>query len=295
VPALTFVATANAVAHCGAIPHFLEHERATLGISPSALRAHLEAIAEIRDDGSAWNRLTGRRLAACVPMHTFGHPVDMHALLAVCARFGVPVVEDAAESLGSEYHGRPAGGFGRLAALSFNGNKIVTTGGGGAILTDDEELGALAKHLTTTAKLPHPWAYVHDQVGWNYRMPNLNAALGCAQLERLDEFLARKRALAGRYRSAFAGMEGVSFFDEPQGCRSNFWLNALVFAPEHASERDAALAKTHAVGLLTRPAWALMTKLPMFAGCPRMETPIAEELEAGILNIPSGAGLQPAP
>jgi perosamine synthetase len=294
VPALSFVATANAVAHCGAIPHFLEHERATLGVSPAALEDHLDSIAERRADGTTWNRGTGRRLAACVPMHTFGHPVDMRPLLAVCRRFGIPVVEDAAESLGSEYHGRPAGSFGKLAALSFNGNKIVTTGGGGAILTDDGETAALAKHLTTTAKQPHKWAYVHDQVAWNYRMPNLNAALGCAQLERLDEFLARKRALAGRYRSAFAGLPGVAFFEEPAGCRSNYWLNTLVFAPEALGEREATLEKTHAAGLLTRPAWALLNRLPMYRDCPSMALPVAEELEAGILNIPSGAGLQPA-
>jgi perosamine synthetase len=226
-------------------------------------------------------------------MHTFGHPVDMAPLLAICERYGIPVVEDAAESLGSQYRGRATGSFGLVSALSFNGNKIITTGGGGAILTDDEGLGTLAKHLTTTAKTPHKWAYFHDQVGWNYRMPNLNAALGCAQLERLDGFLARKRGLAERYRSAFAGIEGVRFFTEPAGSLSNYWLNALVFDADSAGERERVLEATHAAGLLTRPAWALMTKLPMFADCPRMPMPVAEELEACILNIPSGAGLQP--
>lgn len=292
VPTLTFVATANAVAHCAAIPHFLEHESATLGICPVSLAAYLDRIATKGQDGCARNRGTGRRIAACVPMHTFGHPVDMEPLMECCDRHGIPVIEDAAESVGSFYRGRAAGSIGRLSALSFNGNKIITTGGGGAILTNDLPLADRAKHITTTAKIPHRWAYHHDEVGWNYRMPNLNAALGCAQLERLDGFLARKRALAERYRLAFAGIEGVRFVMEPEGCTSNYWLNALVFDPSLAAEREPILEATHRLGLLTRPAWDLMTKLPMFAACPKMDAPVAEALQAGILNLPSGAGLQ---
>lgn len=290
VPALTFVATANAVRHAGGTPHFVESSRETLGMCPEALAAHLEASAELRQ-GRAWNRKTGRRIAACVPMHAFGHPVDLDPLLELCARWGIPVVEDAAESLGSSYKGRHTGGFGLLAALSFNGNKIVTTGGGGAILTDDESLGALAKHLTTTAKLPHPYEFRHDQVGYNYRLPNLNAALGCAQMEALPGFLARKRALAERYAKAFAGMEGVRFVSEPGFGRSNYWLNTVVFNRDRAVERKAVIEAAHAMGWKVRPAWALMTSLPIYRDCPRMAMPVAEELEACILNLPSGSAL----
>ena len=293
IPALTFVATANAVAYLGAVPHLVESSRSTLGICPLALSDYLDRVVEVRDDGHAWNRITGRRIAACVPMHTFGHPVDMDPLMDCCAYFRIAVVEDAAESLGSSYRGKQTGSFGLVSALSFNGNKIITTGGGGAILTNDEELGKLAKHLTTTAKVPHKWTYFHDRTGYNYRMPNLNAALGCAQLERLEEFLARKRALAERYRAAFSGLRGVRLFTEPESCRSNYWLNVLLFDPAERRHREAVLAASHAVGLLTRPAWALMKRLPMYAGCPRMELPVAEELEECILNIPSGAGLSP--
>jgi perosamine synthetase len=292
IPALTFIATANAVAYCGAIPHLVEHARASLGICPESLAGYLARAVDVRADGHAWNRATGRRISACVPMHTFGHPVDLDPLLEVCARFNIVVVEDAAESLGSTYKGKATGSLGRISALSFNGNKIVTTGGGGAILTDDEELGALAKHVTTTAKVPHKWEYFHDRIGYNYRMPNLNAALGCAQLEQLDGFIARKRALADRYRKAFVGIEGVRFFSEPANTRSNYWLNALIFEPSQRGQREATLAATHAVGLLTRPAWVLMSNLPMYSACPKMDLTVAEELEACILNIPSGAGLQ---
>lgn len=291
IPALTFVATANAVTHAGGVPHFTESARPTLGMDPVALADHLGAIAEIRADGRAWNRITDRRIGACVPMHAFGHPVEMDPLIDLCARWRIPLVEDAAESLGSYYRGRHTGSFGIASALSFNGNKIVTTGGGGAILTNDEALATRAKHLTTTAKLPHAWDFRHDEVGWNFRLPNLNAALGCAQMEALPGFLARKRALAERYSEAFSGLEGVRFVREPEHCRSNYWLNALVFDRAHASEREAVLRDSNARGYKTRPAWALMTALPMYRDCPRMEMPVAAELEAGILNLPSGAGL----
>ena len=290
VPSLTFVATANAVRHAGGIPHFIESARDTLGMCPASLAAHLESTAKMQG-GSAYNKHSGRRIAACVPMHTFGHPVDLDPLLEACARWSIPVVEDAAESLGSYYQGRHTGSFGRLSALSFNGNKIVTTGGGGAILTNDESLGALAKHLTTTAKLPHAWEFRHDQVGYNYRLPNLNAAVGCAQMEELPGFLDRKRALAERYARAFAGVEGVRFVSEPSFGKSNYWLNTLVFDAKTAGEREATLRTANAKGWKVRPAWALMTSLPMYADCPRMEMPVAEELEACILNLPSGAAL----
>jgi perosamine synthetase len=285
------VATANAVAYCGAIPHLAEHTEATLGMDPAALAAYLSRIADSGPDGVCRNRLTGRRISACVPMHTFGHPVDLDPLAALCVRHGIALVEDAAESLGSFHRGKHTGTTGKLSCLSFNGNKIVTTGGGGAILTDDPELGALAKHLTTTAKVPHAWAFFHDRTGFNYRMPNLNAALGCAQLERLPDLVERKRALAERYRKAFAGAEGVRFFTEPEGSRSNYWLNALLLDPAHASALEDVLKATNARGFMTRPAWTLMSKLPMYRDCPSMDLPVASSLESRILNIPSSAHL----
>jgi len=289
-PALTFVATANAISYCGAIPHFVDSELATLGIDPHALGEYLREIAVHRGDG-LFNRRTGRRIAAIVPMHTFGHPVDMDPLNALAGELGLPVVEDATESLGSRYKGRPAGSLSRLGAFSFNGNKIVTTGGGGAITTDDAALAERGKHLTTTAKLPHAWAFIHDAVGFNYRMPNLNAALGCAQLEQLDGFLAAKRKLAERYRRTLAGVPGVSFIDEPAFARSNYWLNALLLDAESAAERDELLRRCNEDGLLCRPVWTLMHRLPIYADCPRMPMPVAESIEARLVNLPSGPGL----
>lgn len=290
MPALTFVATANATASIGAVPHFADCEERTLGLDPAKLSAHLEEIAE-RRGGEVFNRLTGRRLAVVVPMHTFGHPVDLDPLAALCARWTLPLVEDSAESLGSWYKGRHTGRFGKVGILSFNGNKTVTCGGGGAILTDDEELGKLAKHLTTTAKVPHKWEYFHDHVGYNYRLPNLNAALGCAQLELLPDFLKRKRNLAEAYRQALAPVAGVSFVTEPEGCVSNYWLNALLLDQEDMALRDEILEKTNAANIMTRPAWTLMHKLPMYAACPRMDLSVAESLEKRIINIPSGPKL----
>lgn len=289
IPALTFVATANAVAYCQAVSHLIDSSPKTLGMGAEALELRLSEVAVKSADGVVRNKLTGRRIAACVPMHTFGHPVEIDEIAGICAHWGIPLIEDAAESLGSTYKGRNAGTTGLLSALSFNGNKIITTGGGGAILTNDEKLGALAKHITTTAKVPHAWAFNHDHVGYNYRMPNLNAALGCAQLERLPDFLARKRALAQRYASAFADVPGVRFFTEPAGCNSNYWLNVLLL--DRAEDRQSVLEATNAAGYMTRPVWTLMHKLPMFADCPRMDLPVAEELEARLVNIPSGASL----
>lgn len=289
-PALTFVATANAISYCGAIPHFVDSDPATLGIDPQALRQYLRDIAERRGERLV-NRRTGRRIAAIVPMHTFGHPVDMEPLNALAAELGLAVVEDATESLGSRYKGRPTGSLSQLAAFSFNGNKIVTTGGGGAIATDDAVLAERAKHLTTTAKLPHAWAFIHDAVAFNYRMPNLNAALGCAQLEQLDGFLAAKRKLAARYRRALAGVPGVSFVDEPSFARSNYWLNALLIDAENAGERDELLRRCNAEGLLCRPAWTLMHRLAIYADCPRMPLPVSESIEARLVNLPSGPSL----
>jgi perosamine synthetase len=290
-PALTFIATTNAIAYCGASPHFIDSSFRTLGMDAQALGARLDAIAQRGPDGTV-NRETGRRIAAIAPMHTFGHPVDMDEIVAVARHWDIPVVEDAAESLGSTYKGHAVGSQARLAALSFNGNKIVTTGGGGAILTNDEELGRRAKHITTTAKLPHKWAFVHDEVGFNYRLPNLNAALGCAQLEQLDGFLKSKRLLAAAYQRTFAGIPGVQFSREPEGTTSNYWLNAILLDEAHAALRDDVLTALNASGFGARPTWTLMHRLPMFAACPRGDLPVAESIERRLINLPSSASIQ---
>jgi perosamine synthetase len=290
VPALTFVATANAVQYLGAVPHFADSEEATLGLDPRALRDWLKSMAESAGDAYR-NRQTGRRLRALVPMHTFGHPCDLKGLLAVAHDYRLALVEDAAESLGSRYQGQHTGTFGLLGTLSFNGNKIITTGGGGAILTNDERLADHAKHLTTTAKLPHRWDYVHDEVGYNFRMPNLNAALGCAQLEQLPEFLASKRRLFERYQEALADINEVRLMREPSDCESNYWLQTLVLSDAMENQRDAILQATNDAGLMTRPAWRLMHRLAPYQECPRALLPVAESLSQRLINLPSSAGL----
>jgi perosamine synthetase len=290
IPTLTFVATANAAAYCGATPHFVDSESVSLGIDAAKLGAHLAEIAEVRDD-SCFNRVTGARIGALVVMHAFGHPADLDALEKVARRWYVPLVEDAAESLGSSYHGAPTGSRGIVAALSFNGNKLVTTGGGGAILTNDETLGVRAKHLTTTARTAHRWNFVHDETGYNYRMPNLNAALGCAQLERLDDMLTRKRVLAARYAETFTTVSSASFLSQPPETQSNYWLNAIVLAPWAANARDAVLDALNAEGLMARPVWTLMHHLPMYAAAPRADLSIAEDLATRVINLPSSPKL----
>lgn len=290
VPALSFVATANAVSHCGAIPHFVDSCESTLGLDSSALADHLERIAERTANGCR-NKETGRRIAAIVPMHTFGHPVDLGDLMDVAARFALPVVEDAAESMGSTYHGRHTGTFGCMGVLSFNGNKIITTGGGGAILTNDPEIARQAKHLTTTAKRPHRWEFFHEAIAYNYRLPNLNAALGCAQLERLPDFIVRKRQLAEKYRNAFKSLPGLRFVDEPKDCHSNFWLNAIRINEPSMELRDALLAVANDAGYQCRPAWTLLNKLPMYQVCPSAKLYMAEALESSLINLPSSPKL----
>ena len=290
LPALTFAATANAVHYCGAIPHLVDSNETTLGVDPAALRAWLAASTERRAN-LCINTRTGRPIRALLPMHTFGHPCDMDALLAVAHDFGLALVEDAAESLGSWYHGRHTGTLGRLGTLSFNGNKTITTGGGGAILTNDTELARKAKHLTTTAKLPHRWAYVHDEIGFNYRMPNINAALGCAQLEQLPAFLASKRRLFERYSDAFKDVPQLRLVAEPAGCASNYWLQTLLLDEPAADLRDSVLEATNSAGFMTRPAWELMHRLQPNLECPRAPLPVAESLGRRLINIPSSAGL----
>ena len=290
MPTLTFIATANAVSYAGAVPHFVDSEAVSLGVDAARLDAHLREVAQVTD-GVCVHRRTGATMRALVVMHVFGHPCDLDALAEVAERWRLVLVEDAAESLGSTYHGRHTGNVGRVSALSFNGNKVVTTGGGGAILTNDAALAKRAKHLTTTARTPHRWSFLHDEVGYNYRLPNLNAALGCAQLERLASLVERKRKLAGRYRDAFAAVDGVRFVDEPPATASNYWLNAIVLEPEHAAERDALLAALNDAGIVARPLWTLMHRLPMYAGCPRAHLDVAEQMEARVVNVPSSAKL----
>lgn len=290
IPTLTFAATANAVAYCGAVPHFVDSEVRTLGLDPWALREYLQDITE-RHSEQCVNRRTRRVIRAMVPMHTFGHPVDIEGVLAVARDFHLVVVEDAAESLGSSVGVRHTGTFGMMGTLSFNGNKTITTGGGGAILTNDAGLATRAKHLTTTAKVPHRWEYVHDDIGYNYRLPNINAALGCAQLEQLPDLLAAKRRIFERYQAAFADVPQSHIVAEPAGCRSNYWLQTLLLDESAAAERDAVLAATNDAALMTRPVWTLMHRLAPYQSCPKMQLPVAESLERRLISLPSSARL----
>ena len=291
IPALTFVATANAVTYCDATPHFVDSEQRTLGVNTSKLRNYLTSQTEQRG-GQCVNRDTGQVIRAMVPMHAFGHPVDLDGLLAVAHDFNIALVEDAAESLGSYYKGQHTGTFGLMGTLSFNGNKTITTGGGGAILTDNLELARHAKHLTTTAKLPHAWEYNHDEIGYNYRMPNLNAALGCAQLEQLPSMLVAKRTLFQRYQAVLASIEGLKLVVEPAECQSNYWLQTILLDIKNENQRDAILKATNNVGLMTRPDWKLMHELKFFSSCPRMDLSTAESLVKRLINIPSSANLE---
>lgn len=295
IPAMTFVATANAVSHAGGVPHLVDIDETTLGMDHEKLDRHLREIIRPdtvhRDNVRPINRHTGRPIAAVVPMHCFGHPCEIRRIIEVADRHGLPVVEDAAESLGSTAGGRHTGTFGRLGMISFNGNKIVTTGGGGAILTDDAELAADAKALTTTAKVPHRFRFHHDRVAYNFRMPNLNAALGCGQLEHLDRSVAAKRELADRYREAFSGVDGVTFVDEPAGTRSNFWLSAIRLTGNDAAATDQFLHRSNDDGVMTRPAWELMNDLPMYADCPTSDLSTARRVTPELVNLPSGVAV----
>jgi len=280
---LSFVATCNAISYCGAQPLFVDVDRETLGLSPLAMDELLEEVA-LCDEQGAVHRASGRRIRACVPMHTFGHPVDIDGLVAVCEKWGIALVEDAAEALGSLSHGRHVGLAGRVGVFSFNGNKIVTTGGGGALIFSDAQLAARARHLTTTAKRPHPWEFVHDELGYNYRMPNINAALGCGQLERLSGYVDAKRALAAEYIEFFRGSE-LTFCLEPLGTRSNYWLCAVV-CPDRAA-RDALLTEVNAKGIGLRPVWTPMHRTAMYLDAPRGPLTMTEFLADHLVNLPS--------
>jgi aminotransferase in exopolysaccharide biosynthesis len=293
IPALTFIATANAVSYCNAIPHFVEAESESMGIDVKKLRSYLHNISEIKN-GECINRITNRRIKAIVPMHTFGHPSNLDDLLKLCDEFQIVLVEDAAESLGSLYKDRHTGTFGAVGTLSFNGNKILTTGGGGAILTNSLELATQARHLTTTGKLPHKWEFNHDVVGFNYRMPNLNAALGCAQMEKITNFIELKRDLFCRYNESFSNIKGVALIREPKECRSNYWLQTLVLDQEYAHLRDEILRETNNVGLMTRPAWSILSNSIPYAGSPKMDLVFTKTLASRIINIPSSPNLMSA-
>jgi aminotransferase in exopolysaccharide biosynthesis len=292
VPALTFVATANAVTYCNAVPHFVDSEDITLGIDASKLR-HYMKVNTRQDSGNCVNKKTGRIIRAIVPMHTFGHPSNLEELLEICEDFNLVMVEDAAEAIGSYYKNQHVGTFGLIGTLSFNGNKIITTGGGGAILTNDDAIARKAKHLSTTAKLPHPWEFRHDQIGFNYRMPNINAALGCAQLEQLPEKLKLKRDLFNKYSSVFNVLEGISIFKEPVNCQSNYWLQTLLLDQNMASYQNSILQDTNIAGYMTRPSWVLLNELAPFSDFPSMDTNTSKSLSSRIINIPSNLDLSP--
>jgi aminotransferase in exopolysaccharide biosynthesis len=286
VPALTFVATANAVTYCGAIPHFVDSEESTLGIDTLKLYEYLSKTTSKRS-GRCVNNKTGRVISALVPMHTFGHPSDLEQLMSIAREFNLVLVEDAAESLGSFYQGQHTGTFGLLGTLSFNGNKTITTGGGGAILTNDEALARRAKHLTTTAKIAHKWDFDHDEIGYNYRMPNINAALGCAQMEKLPEKISSKRELFKRYKEEFKLISGASIFEEPSNCQSNYWLQTLLLEDDNLDLRDSVLDACNKEGVMTRPAWKLMSNLAPYRNSPTMSLEGANSLYRRVINLPS--------
>jgi len=292
--ALTFIATVNSIAYCGAQPVFIDVDKETMGLSPDALENWLrkntfERINRVTNKTETINRKTGRRISACLPMHTFGHPVRIDKIIEICNLHAIPVVEDAAESLGSFYKYKHTGTFGMINVLSFNGNKTLTTGGGGMLLFNDEKLARKAKHLTTQAKLPHPWEYIHDHIGYNYRMPNINAALGYAQMEYLDEVLKSKREIAEKYKAYFKNTN-IQFFEEKEFCSSNYWLNAIIMKDKE--NRDKFLQYTNTNGVMTRPIWRLMNKLKMFKKSQKDALQNSEWLEERVVNIPSSAILQ---
>lgn len=299
---LTFIATANAISYCGAHPVFVDIDKDTLGLGPKALEAFLSQNTEQKTDG-CYNKTTNRKIAAIVPMHTFGHPCRIDEIAEICNQYRIELVEDAAESLGSYYSpriihegkisrgkGQHTGTFGKIGVVSFNGNKIITTGGGGMLLFNDEKLAAKAKHLTTQAKVPHPWEFVHDEIGYNYRMPNINAAMGVAQLEQIELFLKAKRQLAEAYQNFFADKKGITYVIEPENTRSNYWLNAILL--DNRNERDAFLEYTNKQGIMTRPVWELMNRLPMFQNAPCGDLSNAEWIADRLVNISSSVLLK---
>ena len=282
---LTFIATANAIAYCYAHPVFLDVDEDTMGLSPTKVRLWLERNAAVKSDG-CYDKHSGKKIRAVVPMHTFGHPVKIDDFVKLCDEWKLALIEDAAESIGSFYKGRHTGTYGEIGCMSFNGNKTITCGGGGILLFQNKEKGDYAKHITTQAKIPHRWEFKHDAIGYNLRMPNINAALGCAQLECIDTILANKRETSRMYKDFFSNTDDISFFDEPKDCKSNFWLNAVLLRDKR--ERDIFLAETNDNGIQTRPIWELMNRLPMFTSATRGDLSAAEMFADRIVNIPSG-------
>ena len=284
---LSFIATCNAISYCGAKPVFVDVDRDTMGLSPESLLLFLQEHTQQRDDG-CYNKTTGKRISAVLPMHTFGHPCRIDEVSAICEQYNIALVEDAAESLGSFYKNKHTGTFGQIGAFSFNGNKTITAGGGGMIVTNDEALAKRAKHITTTAKVPHAYEFIHDEIGYNYRLPNINAALGCAQMETLDTILENKRTLALAYEEFFDG-RAISFVKEPENAKSNYWLNAVIL--ENKQKRETFLKATNEAGIMTRPIWQLMNRLEMFKSCQTGDLTNSYWLEERVVNIPSGVRL----
>jgi perosamine synthetase len=290
IPAMSFIATANAVSYCNAVPHFLEVDSETLGIDSLKLEAYLDTLCEVRNS-ECFNVITNRRIKALVPMHAFGHPSNMDNLLEICKRFNIVLIEDAAESLGSRYKDKHTGTFGTMGVFSFNGNKILTTGGGGAVVTDSPQLASKLKHFSTTGKVGHKWEFNHDVIGYNYRMPNLNAALGCAQFTKLSNFIEAKRKLHVSYSSAFSEIEGVNLFSEAKDSFSNYWLHTIILDESRASQRDAILEACHEDGIMCRPAWSLLSDSIPYAHAPRMDLTFTRDLASRLINIPSSPSL----
>ena len=289
-PSLTFVATANAINYLNAKPHFVDISETTLAIDPIALSKWLEEII-IEKNGKSINKKTGRIISAIVPMHCYGHPAEINSIIEIAKRYNLIVIEDAAESLGSFYNEKHTGTFGKVGILSFNGNKIITTGGGGALLTNDNKIADYAKHISSTAKIKHSWRFIHDQIGFNYRLPNLNAAIGCAQMQKLPLFIESKRNLFLKYFQVFKSVKGLRLFSEPLHCKSNYWLQTLILERGYEQELEDILEYTNNMGLMTRPAWELIHHLDIYKNCPRAPLPNAESLSKRIINIPSSAFL----
>lgn len=282
--ALTFIATCNAISYIGAHPIFIDVDKDTMGLSPNAMETWLKENAEIK--GSyCYNKRTGRRIKACVPMHTFGHPVHLDEMIEVCNQYHLELIEDAAESLGSFYKGKHTGTFGKIGAISFNGNKTITTGGGGMLLFQNEELGKFAKHLTTQAKVPHRWKFIHDNIGYNYRMPNINAALGCSQMEQIENILANKRETAFKYKKYFSNIHDIEFFSEPENCNANYWLNSIIMSDKNTQQNFLEYTNNNKV--ITRPIWELMSNLPMFKDCQTDSLHNSQWFAERVVNLPS--------
>ncbi len=290
IPALTFVATANAIKYCNAIPHFIDSDEHCLGIDISKLERYINTACKFLN-GSLFNKNTGRRISAIIPVHVFGMSIEMNKIIKIAKKYNLHVIEDASEALGSLWKGKHLGTFGKVGTLSFNGNKIITSGGGGALLTNDDNLAKKIKHLSSTSKIAHEWDYIHDEIGWNYRMPNLNAALGYAQLIRFKEILNKKRILANKYKLSFQNSKNFIFINEPKYCKSNFWLNCIKMYSKDLFTRDVLLKTINDFGFKCRPVWRLLNKLPMYKDCPKSDLSNSIKLEQTVISLPSSPSL----